>query len=63
MPRRSSQVLESFHDIVGKCLAGQQDFSPQEYSIFVTIWHCLSEYLMPDEESMLEKLEKASFVQ
>lgn len=57
------QVLESFHDIVGRCLAGHQDFSPREYGIFVTAWHCLSDYLMPGEESMLDKLEQASFVQ
>ena len=55
--------FQSFSNILEKCLAGHTDFSLQEYDTFVSAASALSAYLMPEEESMLEKLEKVSFIQ
>ena len=56
------QLFESFSGIVDKCLAGHQDLGVQEYSVFFAAATALSPYLMPEEEAMLDKLEKLSFV-
>lgn len=58
-----NDLFESFCDMVDLCLAGQQHFSARDYSIYTSAVETLSPYLTSDEEAILEKLEKSSFIQ
>jgi hypothetical protein len=56
------QLFESFYDIVNNGLAGYSSMGTKEYETFLCARGELSPYLIPDEEAMLDRLEKASFV-